>query len=169
MQWVASRTGLSRYIDRAAVEGLSALALDLLLICAIGTMSLATIGANLPALVVFTLIGVGWPTVTLFWLGPRVHHQDWFAHAIADFGQSQGNVATGFALTDMADPARVTTTATDYGYKQLPYEPLLGGGFITALSCTFITHAGLVPFTLMALVATALVGWWGVSARPRHM
>jgi ESS family glutamate:Na+ symporter len=97
---------------------------------AIGTTSLASLGSNVPAIVIFTVIGVLWSVVTLLWLGRRFHRTNWFEHTIADFGQSQGNVATGFVLADMVDPQRRTSTANDYGYKQLIYEPILGGGLI---------------------------------------
>ena len=47
----------------------------------------------------------------------------------------------------MVDPQRRTSTADDNGYKQLVYEPILGGGLITALSVPLITEFGLPAFT----------------------
>jgi ESS family glutamate:Na+ symporter len=165
VQWAIARTGHAHLVDKRAVEGISSIALDVLLVCAIGTMSLATIGSNVPAIIVFTVIGVGWSVVTLLWLGRRFHRDDWFEHAIADFGQSQGNVATGFVLADMVDPRRLTTTANAYGYKQLLYEPLLGGGLLTALSVPLISGIGLPLFTAASAVAVLLVALWGVRRR----
>lgn len=168
VQLAASQTKLGRFIDRRDVDSIAAIALDILLICAIGTMSLATIGSNIPAVVVLTTCGVVWSVVVLVIWGKRFHKRHWFEHSIADFGQSQGNVATGFALADMADPERKSTTATDYGYKQLPYEPFLGGGLVTALSVPFITQVGLVPFTIGSLVITVLIGVWGMRRGTRR-
>src|SRR5690606_4574642 len=121
-------------VERRTVNDIAGLSLDLLIAAAIGTLSLAALGANLPALAIFTLIAVAWSVFGMLWLGPRIHPEHWFEHAVADYGQSQGNVATGFVLADMVDPRRKTTTATAYGYKQLIYEPFLGGGIITAFS-----------------------------------
>jgi len=165
VQAAATRLGYASRIDKRAVDGIASVALDALLVCAIGTMSLATIGSNVPAIVVFTVIGVGWSVVTLLWWGRRFHRRNWFEHAIADFGQSQGNVATGFVLADMVDPQRRTSTANDYGYKQLPYEPFLGGGLLTALSVPLITDWGLVPFTVVSVVVTVGLWFWGVRRR----
>lgn len=162
VQRAATAFTLERFLDRRAVNGISSVALDVLVVCAIGTMSLATIGSNVPAVLTFTVLGVGWSLAVLVWLGPRFHSRNWFEHAIADFGQSQGNVATGFVLTDMSDPRRSTDAARDYGYKQLLYEPLLGGGLLTALSVPLITALGLPAFTVASLGATAVVGWIGV-------
>ena len=169
VQWVVTKTGQSHRVEKRAVEGISSIALDILLVCAIGTMSLATIGSNVPAIVVFTVIGVGWSVVSLIVLGKRFHREDWFEHAIADFGQSQGNVATGFVVADMVDPQRRTTTANAYGYKQLPYEPFLGGGLITALSVPIIVAIGLPWFTAISVVAVLVIGAWGVRPRPHPL
>ena len=84
---------------------------------------------------------------------------------LADFGQSQGSVATGFVLADMTDPQRRTSTANDYGYKQLAYEPFLGGGLLTALSVPLITQFGLLPFTVVSIVLTGLLALWGIRRR----
>lgn len=160
VQAVATKIGAAERIDKRVVAGMSSVALDGLVVCAIGTMSLATLGANIPVIVVMTVLGVGWSVVALVWFGRRFHRASWFEHSIADFGQSQGNVATGFVLAEMVDPKRRTSTANDYGYKQLPYEPLLGGGIVTALSVPFITGAGLGAFTVVSgLVTVALLAW----------
>lgn len=165
MQWLVGRTGQAHRVDKRAVEGISSVALDILLVCAIGTMSLATIGSNVPAMIVFTVVGVGWSVVCLLTVGRRFHRDDWFEHSIADFGQSQGNVATGFVLADMVDPQRRTATADAYGYKQLPYEPFLGGGLLTALAVPIIVEIGLPWFTVVSVLATVAFGFWGMLRR----
>jgi ESS family glutamate:Na+ symporter len=165
VQWVATKSRQAGKIDKRAVNGISAVALDALLVCAIGTMSLAALASNVPAIIVLTLVGVLWSVISLVWLGRRFHRRNWFEHSIADFGQSQGNVATGFVLADMVDPQRRTSTANDYGYKQLAYEPILGGGLITALSVPLITDFGLPAFTGMSFVLLLIVGTWGIRRR----
>jgi len=100
-------------------------------------------------------------------LGPRIHRRNWFEHSLADFGQSQGNVATGFVLADMADPKRQSASATAYGYKQLTYEPILGGGLLTALSVPIIMAVGSLPFAIASSVITLALITWGVRRRPR--
>ena len=90
-----------------------------------------------------------------------------FEHAIADFGQSQGNVATGFVLADMADPARTTNAARAYGCKQLIYEPFLGGGILTAFSVPIILAIGSLAFGVISLGITVLLILWGTLRRRR--
>ncbi|MBV9583016.1 MAG: sodium:glutamate symporter [Chloroflexi bacterium] len=162
VQMFMTAQGGEQLIDRAAVSGISAIALDALIACAIGTMSLATLGANVPALVILTVLAVAWSVVGALWLGPRVHTRNWFEHTIADFGQSQGNVATGFVLADMSDPARSTRAVDAYGYKQLTYEPLLGGGLLTALSIPLLEQIGPLAFGVLSLVVTVALIAWGI-------
>jgi ESS family glutamate:Na+ symporter len=165
VQAVMTRLGQAHLVDRTAVAGIAVLALDFLIAAAIGTMSLAALGANLPALVILTVIAVIWSVVVVLFLAPRIFERNWFEHSLADFGQSQGNVATGFVLADMADPDRRTNVANAYGYKQLTYEPLLGGGLITAFSIPMIIAWGSLAFGLVCLVITAALAAWGIRRK----
>lgn len=162
VQAVAAKFRKEHLIDRRSVSGISAISLDALIASAIGTMSLAALGANIPALVILTVLAVAWSVFGMLVLGPRIHPKNWFEHSLADFGQSQGNVATGFILADMADPKHQTNAANSYGYKQLTYEPILGGGIITAFSIPLIIQFGSLAFGLVSAVITVLLIVWGV-------
>jgi ESS family glutamate:Na+ symporter len=72
-------------------------------------------------------------------------------------------------LADMVDPQRRTSTANNYGYKQLLYEPFLGGGLLTALSVPLIAQFGLPAFTITSLALTAVFGVWGMRRRDRRV
>lgn len=165
VQLAATAIKQDHFIEKRSVNGISAISLDVLIATAIGTMSLATLGANVPVLIVFTVIAVTWSVTALLFFGPRIHGRDWFEHAIADFGQSQGNVATGFVLADMVDPQRRTNAANAYGYKQLGYEPFLGGGLITAFSVPLIIAWGSLTFGLVSLGLAVGFLAWGVGRR----
>ncbi|XBH20392.1 sodium:glutamate symporter [Jonesiaceae bacterium BS-20] len=162
VQFLASKFGLEKQIDRQSVSGIATFSLDALIASAIGTMSLAALGANIPVLAILTVIAVAWSVFGVLYLAPRIHREPWFEHGLADFGQSQGNVATGFILADMADPQQKTNAATAYGYKQLTYEPILGGGIITAFSVPLIMSWGSLVFGIIAAVCTLVLITWGI-------
>ncbi|GAB3390761.1 sodium/glutamate symporter [Humibacter soli] len=162
VQLVLTVTKKEHWVERRTVNDITGLALDILIAAAIGTMSLAALGSNIPALVILTVIAFAWSVLGMLWLGPLIHRKNWFEHSIADYGQSQGNVATGFVLADMADPEQVTTTARGYGYKQLIYEPFLGGGILTAFSIPIILQIGSLWFGILSLLATIGLIAWGV-------
>lgn len=167
VQLVLTWTNREHFVERRTVNDITGLSLDLLIAAAIGTLSLSTLGANIPSIAILTVLSVAWSVTGLLWLGPRLFTNHWFDRGIADYGQSQGNVATGFILAEMTDPAHTTGAARGYGYKQLFYEPFLGGGILTALSVPIILSIGSLTFGIAAAVTTAGFIIWGV-ARNRH-
>jgi ESS family glutamate:Na+ symporter len=81
---------------------------------------------------------------------------------MAEFGESQGNVATGFVMLDMVDPQRKTDVATGYSYRQLITRPIVGGGFLTALAVPLIAALGLLTFAIATVTATLALAVWGI-------
>jgi ESS family glutamate:Na+ symporter len=162
VQLVAVRSGFGWAVNRRAVEGLGGLAIDGIVICAIGTLSLSALGNNIGPLLILAVASVAWSIVLVLLIGRRVFERDWFEHSIAEFGEGQGNVATGFMMVDMVDPARQTGVARSYSYRQLFTRPLIGGGFISALSVPLIAVLGLPIFTILTLAIAVAMTIWGV-------
>ena len=149
-------------VNRRAVEGLGGLAIDGIVVCAIGTLSLTALGAHLGPLLILAVASVGWSVFVAMVIGRRVFPRNWFEHSLAEFGESQGNVATGFVMVDMVDPSRLTDVVSGYSYRQLITRPILGGGFVTALSVPLIAAWGLPVFTIVTSAATIGLTIWGM-------
>src|SRR5262249_16520119 len=105
---------------------------------------------------------VAWSIVLVLVIGRRVFDRDWFEHSIAEFGEGQGTVATGFMLVDMVDPTRQTGVVRGYSYRQLFTRPFIGGGFISALSVPLIAALGLPILTVLAVVMAVGLTIWGI-------
>lgn len=160
VQLCATRWDFEWAVNRRAVEGLGGIAIDGVVICAVGTLSLGAIGANIGPLIIMAIVAIGWSVFVTLVLGRRIFRQNWFEHSIPEFGESQGMLACGFVMLDMVDPSRQTDVVRGYSYRQIITRPILGGGFITALSVPLIARIGLPAFTIAAVVVTvALVGW----------
>jgi ESS family glutamate:Na+ symporter len=160
VQLCATRYDFEWAVNRRAVEGLGGIAIDGIVIGAIGTLSLESLGANIGPLLILAVTAVGWSVFMALVIGRRMFSQHWFEHSIAEFGESQGNPATGFVMVDMVDPSRLTDVARGYSYRQLITRPIVGGGFMTALAVPLIDLCGLRAFTIAtAAVAVALTGW----------
>jgi len=162
VQLAATRFDFEWAVNRQAVEGLGGLAVDGIVICAIGTLSLSALGDQIGPLLVLAVGSVVWSMVVTMIIGPKVFARNWFEHAIAEFGESQGNVATGFVMVDMVDPNKHTDVVRGYGYRQLVTRPILGGGFITALSIPLVAAMGITAFTIVTVALTALFIFWGI-------
>jgi ESS family glutamate:Na+ symporter len=162
VQLCAVRFDFQRSVNRRAVEGLGGIAIDGIVICAIGTLSLTALGAHLGPLIILSVASVGWSVFLTLVIGRRVFPQHWFEHSLAEFGESQGNVATGFVMVDMVDPTRQTDVVRGYSYRQLLTRPVVGGGFITALAVPLIHVWGLPVFTIVTAAIAVALTFWGM-------
>jgi ESS family glutamate:Na+ symporter len=165
VQLLARPLGYEHALDRRMATDIGGAALDLLIASAIGTLSLAVIGRNLLPIFILAILGATWSLIVFHQFGPRVFPRNGPVHAAADFGHSVGSVATGFVLLDLADPYDRTEARTAYAYKQLAYEPLFGGGIVTALAVPVIAHAGLIAFGIASGLATMALTVWGIRRR----
>ncbi|MBN8237128.1 sodium:glutamate symporter [Halobacillus kuroshimensis] len=143
-------------IDRRMVNRIQGLALDLLIISAIATVSLEVIGDYLVPFLILAVAGISWNLFSFIFLAPKIIPNYWFERGIGDFGQSMGVTATGLLLMRIVDPDNESPAFEAFGYKQLVYEPFLGGGLVTALSVPFIAGVGPWAGLILALCMTAL-------------
>lgn len=146
-QSIWRRLGLE--ISRELIEILSALALSVLVMTAIGTMSLEFLSENAAAFGLLYLTGVAWIIGSFLLLARRMFKRYWFQNAIIDMGQSMGMTATGLLFAQMTDPKNRTNAVEAFGYKQLLFEPFMGGGIVTALAMPVILAIGLPLFTVI--------------------
>lgn len=157
------RSGRGAVLDRPAVGAIGALALDLLIVAALATLSLGTIGSEIAAFLLLAGIGLAWTVGVLIVLAPRMLPDWWVPRTAAEIGQALGMVAAGLMLLRVADPGDTTPAATAFGYKQLLFEPVLGGGLFTAASVTLVATIGGWP--VLAGVALLAVGWTVLGIR----
>lgn len=130
-------------IVREVVDLVTTLTLTLLIMAAIGTMNLDFLVNDGAVFVLLYVAGVVWSLLTFFALGRRMFRRNWFEQAIISYGQGMGMTATGLLFAQMVDPKNRTNSVEAFGYKQLLFEPLMGGGIMTALSMPLILMLGL--------------------------
>ncbi len=151
----------AQIVDRNMINRIQGFALDLLILTAIGTVSIDVIGDYIVPFLLLAITGIVWNVLGFLILAPRMIPSYWFERGIGDFGQSMGITATGLLLMRIVDPRSETPAFEGFGYKQLVYEPFLGGGLVTALSVPLIYQFGAIPFLIFAIIMCvigALVG-----------
>jgi glutamate:Na+ symporter, ESS family len=161
LQLVLDRTGRTALVDRQLVNRVSGAALDFIIVAALGTLSLAALGGNLGAFTVLAVAGIAWNVAAFLVLAPRMVPEFPYERGLGDFGQSMGMTVTGLLLMRIADPANRSGGLEAFGYKQLMFEPVVGGGLFTAASVPLIAQLG--PYWVLAITATLLVAWLGVG------
>lgn len=144
-------------IQRRTAEIISTLALDALIASAIATVSLSAISNNLPIFIILAVTGIAWIVGSFFFFAPRMFPSFWFEKGLTNFGQSMGMTATGLLLQRLVDPSNRSRSRESFSYKQLVFEPFMGGGIITASMVICIAEFGLVP---MLLVSCLSLGFW---------
>lgn len=156
VQAILTKIDRPKLMDRQMIVRIQGFALDLLIVTAIGTISLDVIGQYIVPFLILAATGIAWNIFGVLVLAPRIIPSYWFERAIGDFGQSMGVTATGLLLMRIVDPKNETPAFESFGYKQLVFEPFLGGGLITALSVPFIFEFGPLPFFIFAVIMTLI-------------
>lgn len=149
-------------IQRRTAEIISTLALDVLIASAIATVSLSAISSNLPVFITFTLLGIGWIVLGFWIFAPRMFKTFWFEKGLTNMGQSMGMTATGLLLGRLADPSNRSKAREGFAYKQLMFEPFMGGGIVTAGAVIFMYEFGLMPALIGSLIITIFWIWLGL-------
>ncbi|WP_313565125.1 sodium/glutamate symporter [Mobilicoccus sp.] len=159
VQLILDKTGRGGLVDHQMMLRIQGLALDVLIVSALATLSLTAIAENWQPFLVLVVAGIVFNVFVLLALAPRIIGRYWFERGIGDFGQSMGVTATGLILMRIADPENESPAYEAFGYKQLVFEPFFGGGLITAAAIPFIYTFGPVPVLVtMAVVFVAALG-----------
>ncbi|MEO1093818.1 MAG: sodium/glutamate symporter [Cyanobacteria bacterium J06638_28] len=144
-------------VSRPLMVRIGGVALDATIVAALATISLAIIAQNFGAFAVLAIAGITWNVLFFIFLAPRMIPKHWFERGIGDLGQSMGVTATGILLMRMVDSDDSTGAFESFGYKQLFFEPIVGGGLFTGAAPVLINRFG--PITVLLLTAGLLAFW----------
>lgn len=157
IQVILDRTGNSHLLDHETMKRIQGLALDILIVAALATISLTVIADYWQTFLILSIAGVAFCTFMLLYFTPRIIPAFWLERGIADFGQSMGVTATGLALLRVADPDDKSPALEAFGYKQLFFEPFFGGGLITAISIPVMFATGSVLWILIPMAVLFVI------------
>lgn len=166
------KIGQPHLIHRRTAEIIGTIALDVLIATAIATVSLQVIGNNLPIFLTLYILGVIWIVFVFLVLAPRMFATYWFEKGLTNTGQSMGMTATGLLLGRLADPSNHSKARESFGYKQLAFEPFMGGGIVTASAAIILFEFGSIPMLIGVTAITIFWIWLGLhlgsKARRQH-
>ncbi|MFD1387296.1 sodium/glutamate symporter [Oceanobacillus oncorhynchi subsp. oncorhynchi] len=158
VQILLSRFDYHELVDRDTINTIQGVALDFLIISAMASLSLQVIGANIIPFILLSIVGIAINIFLFLYLGPKMIPSYWFERGIGDFGQSTGVAATGIMLMRIVDPENKSPALNAFGYKQILFEPMVGGGLVTAASVPFIIQFGAIP-VLIAVILLTIAFW----------
>lgn len=157
VQLIVMRFGLEHHVSSRTMSRIAGTALDFTIVAALATLSLTTLGEYFLPFLLLAVAGIAWGLFVLIVIAPRVIPENWFERGVGDFGQSMGVTVTGLLLMRMADPKNKSGALESFGYKQLMFEPIVGGGLFTAAALPLIAEFGALAVLIFAACLT--VGW----------
>ncbi|NEO31457.1 MAG: sodium:glutamate symporter [Symploca sp. SIO3C6] len=157
VQLLLERLGRTYLIDRQLINNIGGVSLDVTIVAALASISLKVIGSNFAAFLILSVAGIAWNVISFIYLAPRIIPSYWFERGIGDMGQSMGVTATGLLLMRMVDPFNRSGAFESFAYKQLFFEPIVGGGLFTAAAPLLIARFG--PVSVLLLTTILLVSW----------
>ncbi len=149
VQYILMRTRRTYLISRPLMENIGGLALDITIVTALASISLSVLGDNLAPFLIISVAGITWNVCAFVFLGPHLLPFYWFERGIGDMGQSMGVTSTGLLLLRMVDPDNRSGAFESFAYKQLLFEPIVGGGLFTAAAPLLIVNFGPIPILLL--------------------
>ncbi len=161
VQMLMVRLNLDALIIPRLTKNIAGMALDVVVVTALASISLQVIGGNLGIFLTLSIAGIAWNIAFFMWYAPRIFPDYWFEKAVGDLGQSMGVTATGILLLRMVDPENNSGAFESFAYKQLFFEPIVGGGLFTAAAPALIASLGLV--TTLLITVGLLLFWLGVG------
>jgi len=157
IQAVSDRLGTSHLISHRLMNRISGTALDFTIVAALGALSILAIGANLGPFLILATTGIAWSVLAVIFIAPRIIPTAWFERGVGDFGQSMGVTVTGLLLMRVADPPNESGALESFGYKQLLFEPIVGGGLFTGASVALLAAFG--SLTILGVTAALMIFW----------
>ena len=148
---------LHQRISRPLVELMSGMILAVLVATAIATMKLDFIATNGLTFIILVVSGVVWVLLCFVIAARMIFPAAWFTHGLITIGQAMGTTATGLLFAQIVDPKQQTGAVESFSYKQLMFEPFMGGGIVTALAMPCIMAYGL---PLLTAVSSVIAGCW---------
>ena len=138
------------------------LATDLLITTAMASINLPLLLDDWVPLVVLGTSGLLWNLSGMFIFARLIFKDEWFERSLTEFGNATGVAASGLLLLRLADPRDTTNTLQIFSIKQLFLQPILSGGLITVIAPIVITRIGLLEWTEICGVITALLIAFGL-------
>ena len=164
--WIVNRviqsTSWRNLLDRNIFQRLQGIALEILVVAAMASISIPVILAYwLPLLVGSIVIIAVMVFFFMLWLSPHVFTDNWFEHGIIRYGAFTGVAAVGYMLLRTTDPKMETDAGTVYALGCPFMSPFIGGGLVTTAYPMLIKNFGVlttgIGFCLGALLIIAIL------------
>ncbi len=162
IQILSIRLKVDKFYDRQSFERILGFSLDVLVVAAIASIRLDLFIENIWPFLILMATGVAWLFFCLVFLAPRMFPYNWLERGVTEYGMQSGVTAMGLLLLRLVDPNYKTDTAQAFGFKQMLYEPFLGGGLITATAPFIVINLGIwwsIGTAAAIMIIFVIISW----------
>ncbi|WP_017591991.1 sodium/glutamate symporter [Nocardiopsis potens] len=155
VQAAVGRTRLAGAVDPGSLRAIQGVALDLLVVSAVASISVPVVLENIVPLAVLLLVAAATAVGFFYWAGPRMFRESWFEMSIVNFGTLTAVASVGLMLLRAADPELKTDAARAYALRAPFFSPIAGGGLLTAVLPVIAVTYGPWALAIGALAGAA--------------
>lgn len=167
VQLVISKTSFADSVDVGMLRLIQGLALELLIVAAIASIKVSVVIAYALPLLIISAVSIAGLLFFFFYLGPRIFKNEWFEHAIVNFGALAGVTAVGLMLLRTVDPEMKSEAGKAFAMRAPFFSPIVGGGLLTSVLPLMAVNYGPLAVGLVFLGACVvlillarLLGYW---------
>ena len=136
--------------DRKTFQRIQGMALEILVTCAMASISIPVVLAYWAPLLIGTVVIMVFMLIWMLWLSPRIFDDCWFEQGIIRYGAFTGVAAVGYMLLRSSDPKMETDAGTIYALDGPLMSPFIGGGLVTSMWPFLIASMGAMKFGFIA-------------------
>lgn len=156
---------LERLLDPPTLSRLAGVALEVVIVASISTISPSAIRDYLAPTLALVAVGSAWCIFNLLWVSPRLLPRDyWFELGLMNYGFATATTPQSMLLLKLADPETKSGAAETYAAAVPLSAPFVGGGVLTFVAFPLMA-ARFGAISLAAACAVACVGLWIAGRR----
>lgn len=163
VRYVMGRLGISHLIDVRLLRGITALAMDYLIVAAVASMRIETLASFLAPIAMLVVLAGIWSAFCLLVIARRILPKDyWFELGLINYGFSTATTAQGMMLLRIVDPDLHTRAAEDYAVAAPLSAPFVGGGILTfGLFPILFVNIGAPATGSLCVIGIGAFYWFG--------
>ena len=164
LQIFLQKSGLHKFIDRNAVERITAFVLDMIIISSLITVKISVVMMYAIPLLLLITAGFVFNVFMLVFLAPKILSGAWFEKAVCEYGQNTGSTPQALLLLRMIDPELKTGAAEAFALKMFLFSPVMFPVVMISMrpalaAGPLLTGLASAGISLFAVIACRVLCW----------
>lgn len=156
---------LERLLDPPTLSRLGGVALEVVIVASISTISLSAISRLFVPTIALLVVGAAWCVFNLLWVSPRLLPRGyWFELGLMNYGFATATTPQSILLLKLADPDVRSGAAETYAAAVPLSAPFVGGGLLTFVGFPLLLSR-FGPWSVVVPCALAMALLWCVGRR----